>query len=321
MSLDEIGFYTLTDARILELVEDRPSLKRCELILTNACNFSCPYCRGMQEKDMGTISFEEAKTIVDGWCDDGLSAIRFSGGEPTLIPWLDELVEHTKSRNPAMMIAISTNGSADRSVYERLLDVGVNDFSVSLDGCCASTCDTMSGGEEYFDVIVDNIRFLSTRSYVTVGVVLTDTNMEDVEHIVTFASNLGVSDIRIISAAQDNKVISDLYIDPITLSRHPILRYRYNRIKNQKHVRGIESGDCNKCPLVLDDIAVLKGHHYPCVIYMREWGDPIGKVGGDVRGERRVWYESHNTHEDPICKKNCLDVCIDYNNAAYEVVK
>ena len=30
--------------------------------------------------------------------------------------------------------------------------------------------------------------------------------------------------------------------------------------------------------------------------------------------ERKEWFENHNTHKDPICKKNCLDVCISYNN-------
>ena len=28
------------------------------------------------------------------------------------------------------------------------------------------------------------------------------------------------------------------------------------------------------------------------------------------------WVKEHNCHMDPICKKNCLDVCIDYCNKA-----
>ena len=30
--------------------------------------------------------------------------------------------------------------------------------------------------------------------------------------------------------------------------------------------------------------------------------------------DRQRYYESLDTHNDPICSKNCLDVCVQYNN-------
>ena len=42
-------------------------------------------------------------------------------------------------------IAISTNGSAPMKCYTRLIEAGVNDFSISLDACCASTGDAIAG--------------------------------------------------------------------------------------------------------------------------------------------------------------------------------
>jgi hypothetical protein len=76
--------------------------------------------------------------------------------------------------------------------------------------------------------------------------------------------------------------------------------------------------DCNKCHLVKDDMVVLRGKHFPCVIYMREQGNAIDNVYGktiqEIRQERKMWFEKTNTYNDPICKRNCLDVCIDYNN-------
>jgi hypothetical protein len=47
---------------------------------------------------------------------------------------------------------------------------------------------------------------------------------------------------------------------------------------------------------------------------MREHGKPIGKVGPNIRKERFDWLKNHNCFEDPICKKNCLDVCVAFNN-------
>jgi hypothetical protein len=52
---------------------------------------------------------------------------------------------------------------------------------------------------------------------------------------------------------------------------------------------------------------------------MREQGDPVGKIGPNMRQERLEWIKNHDTYCDPICKKNCLDVCIDYNNKFKEL--
>ena len=54
--------------------------------------------------------------------------------------------------------------------------------------------------------------------------------------------------------------------------------------------------------------------HFPCTIYMREMGAPIGEVSGSMRHERILWAEQHDTHKDPICRKYCLDATRDFNN-------
>ena len=55
-------------------------------------------------------------------------------------------------------------------------------------------------------------------------------------------------------------------------------------------------------------------------IYMREGGDPIEKAGTRlVREERAKWSRTHQVQLDPICSRNCLDVCVDYNNRYEEL--
>lgn len=43
-------------------------------------------------------------------------------------------------------------------------------------------------------------------------------------------------------------------------------------------------------------------------------GDPIGEVGPNMRDKRLQWFIKKNVKDDPICKNNCLDVCVQYNN-------
>jgi molybdenum cofactor biosynthesis enzyme MoaA len=113
MRLEEIGFYTLSDERAAKASGTSP-MYRCEMILTSRCNFNCPYCRGLRMMK-GDIDFEVAKTALQLWIKDGLKNVRFSGGEPTMYPYLNRLVRMCKEGG-VEHIAISTNGSAHPAI-------------------------------------------------------------------------------------------------------------------------------------------------------------------------------------------------------------
>lgn len=317
MRLEDIGFYTLSDERATNSSSTSP-LKRCELILTDRCNFKCPYCRGLREDLRGSLPFEDAMRVLRHWVADGLENVRFSGGEPGLYPRLEELVSFCRE-NGVGRVAVSTNGSLSLDLYERLIRAGVNDFSVSLDACCAQMGDAMAGRAGAWEKVVENIRALSRLTYVTVGMVFTEDNVGDCVDSVLFADSLGVSDIRVIPSAQYNQALAKLKGLPRrVLEKYPILRYRIDNLANGEHVRGIREADTNRCPLVLDDMAVAGNKHFPCIIYMREQGDPVGDVGPGMRQERLGWFERHDSHKDPICRRNCLDVCVLYNNKSMQ---
>jgi len=309
MNLEDIGFYTLSDLRAKNSSVTSP-LVRCELVLTGRCNFKCPYCRSVGGQD---LPLDQAKATVNLWCDEGLTNIRFTGGEPTLYKGLGELVTLAKSRG-VERIALSTNGATAFHRYEELIALGVNDFSVSLDACCAEDGDSMAGGRKgSFAKVVKNIKALSKISYVTVGVVLTGANKEKAEEVIRFADSLGVQDIRVIPAAQEGERLPMLELDEGLLKKYPILRYRVANLASGIPVRGIPKGTTNRCGLALDDMAVMGMKHYPCIIHLRENGAPIGPVDSTIREQRLVWYKNHDAFKDPICVKNCLDVCVNYN--------
>jgi MoaA/NifB/PqqE/SkfB family radical SAM enzyme len=323
MKLEEIGFYTLSDARVHQVSETSP-MWRTEMILTPRCNFACTYCRGLRkdcygEGDKGDMPYETAITVLDNWMKYGLKNVRFSGGEPTCYKRLPELVHYCK-KNGVERIAVSTNGSAIFELYELLIVMGVNDFSISLDACCASHAQKMAGVDFHFERVVENIRKIAAKTYVTVGVVLNQDNINELKDVVQFAHNLGVADIRVISAAQYNETLQGVIgIPQEILDAHPILKYRVENVKKGRHVRGLGPDNCNRCHLAWDDSVVAGRYHFPCVIHMREGGDPIGEIGPNMRAERIAWAKTHNTHADPICNKNCLDVCSQYNDFVQKV--
>jgi len=321
MKLDNIGFYTLSDERANN-ASNKSNMKRCEIIITGKCNFKCPYCRGLRKDIKKDMTLDEVKKTIDIWAKDNLENIRFSGGEPLVHPGLRRMVMYAKEKG-IKRIAVSSNGSASLDYYKDLIDCGVNDFSISLDACCSSVGDKMSGGIiGAWDKVIHNIKELSKLTYVTVGMVFTPDNVEDSLNTIRFAHSLGVADIRIISAAQYNKALEGLdKLEPEILAAHPILNYRVKHFREGRNVRGIKRTDSHQCSLMYDDSVVAGNKHFPCVIYMREKGRPIGEVNEHMREDRIKWLKEHNTFCDPICKKNCLDVCIDYNNKFRELNK
>lgn len=305
-------FYTLSNRRAIESSIHSP-LYRCELIITPRCNFKCPYCRGTKAPE---IKFKDALKTLEIWCSQGLKNVRFSGGEPTLYNGLKELVEYCKYNN-VERIAISTNGIASIEYYDKLLEAGVNDFSISLDALCCSIGDIMAGNiKNSWEHVCDVIRYLSKKTYVTTGMVFNETNISDYKNAVKFAISLGVSDVRIISSAQYNKSLVDEIDITNAIEQYPILKYRLSRIKNNLDLRGLNHNKSNRCKLVVDDMLVAGNYHYPCVIYFREGGKPIGKVDDNMRVDRYNWFKNHDIKRDSICKNQCLDVCVDYNMMA-----
>ena len=292
MTLDDIGFYTLTDRRA-KVASHTSLLTRCELVLTDR--------RGDMDKQL-------AHQIVVEWISRGLGAIRFSGGEPTLWEGLLQLVERAKAGGVGR-IALSTNGSASWDTYEALLGAGVDDFSISLDACCAKTATWAH--------VVDIIARLAAETYTTVGITLGQTNVAEAAETVHLAHVLGVDDIRVIPLETEGFVHCDELAKDLhdIIEDHPILKYRLRRLESHGSIRGLLATDTDRCPLVLDDCAVAGSWHFPCIIYLRKGGDPIGPVADSGwRHLRRWWAEGHSTQSDEICRSQCLDVCVDYNN-------
>lgn len=319
--LENIGFYTLSDDRVRN-TSLTSQMKRCEIIITEYCNFNCPYCRGLKDyiyndRKIKRLSLDEIKNNIDIWCKGNLPLenIRFSGGEPTLHPDIKEIISYSKQKG-IKRIAISTNGSNKLSLYKELIELGVNDFSISLDACCAEDGDKMSGNVKgSWNIVTSNIKEISKLTYVTVGIVLNEENIDSTIDTIIFADSLGVSDIRIISSAQYNKPIPRLNEIPDSIKeKYPILKYRINHFSEGINVRGIKNTDSDQCSLMMDDSIIAGKYHFQCVIHMREGGKPIGEVNENMRLDRYNFMKKFNPKNDPICLKNCLDVCVDYNN-------
>ena len=290
--------------------------------ITAKFNFNCPYCNKFTGILGEEPSLENVKETISKLSQNNgnLKYVHFTGGEPTVRKDLPEIVQYAKSVNAN--VGVSTNGSANIELYKQLVDCGVELFSISLDAKNEDINSSMSGVNNIFNKVVSNIQEISKTCKVTIGTVINDANFNDAENIIKFISDLGVSDIRVGTATQFNKMIN-LNLPQNILDKHPILNYRINNFKSGKNMRGVCGTDCKHCFMTLDDISIVNNYHFPCMVYAREKGSPIGSVSNTekMKSERIKWVANHDCTKDPICQKYCMDFKIDYNNKFNKINK
>lgn len=88
------------------------------------CNLSCPFCFGPRH-EVTSMSRETALRVADVIRAAGVRGVVISGGEPTLLPYLAELVAYLRSDlptgEPGPQVVLSTNGLAPMATMQRIL--------------------------------------------------------------------------------------------------------------------------------------------------------------------------------------------------------
>lgn len=162
--------------------------------ITRRCNARCVHCSadaGPETVDPNEVTTGEARRIIDELADAGVRVIGFTGGEPLLRGDLAELIGHATGRG--MSVSVCTNGAlVDEGRALALRAAGLKSVTVSLDGACAETHDSMRGLHGLFDLALMAVRTLSRCHYrVSVSFTPTRVNYREVREAVALAHLLG----------------------------------------------------------------------------------------------------------------------------------
>ncbi len=112
-----------------------------ELELTKICNWHCDFCYNVWKVSGDYepylrgkhLPFQSAKLILDEMAAKGAIRVRFSGGEPTLHPEFDEIIDYAGSLG--LRMELFTNGSRmTPERVQRMADAGLGTMLVSVHG-------------------------------------------------------------------------------------------------------------------------------------------------------------------------------------------
>lgn len=148
-----------------------PPIRRVAVFITNKCNFRCSYCRvkfGIQEME---------QSVFDKICADNQDAIiHITGGEPSMVSWLYDYIDSHKgifNLNTNAYIAPPKN---------------VKRIKISLDSSQEDYVNELVGIKDAFRKIIENIKYASQYSTVSITCVVSKDNYKILPEFVKFCN-------------------------------------------------------------------------------------------------------------------------------------
>lgn len=111
-----------------------PKVNEAEIEITMRCNLNCEGCYKWDSRHIGReLSIDEWKKVIDNLKTCGIKLVNLIGGEPTVVPGIEELIVYINSK-PGIDYVLSTNGVIAEPVLKKLLKAGLKNVIVSVDG-------------------------------------------------------------------------------------------------------------------------------------------------------------------------------------------
>ena len=142
---------------------DRDHRRNIEINIGKSCNNRCVFCLdGMPKReDRSYMPFDQMKSELSRWYEEGHRSVGFLGGEPTTYPKIVHSVAYARELGYTR-IAIATNATKLRLKHfaDRLLDAGLTRVTISMHGHTAELEDKLTRVPGNFEKKCTAIRYL-----------------------------------------------------------------------------------------------------------------------------------------------------------------
>ena len=178
------------------------------LEVTTKCPLRCPQCYVCFEngKDMAV---QIAKYWLDEAKRNNCKVVALSGGETLCYPYLYDVIRYAKNNGLSCSASFSGVGFSD-DVYQRLVDAGLDEIHISLNGSTREINDLTRDG---YDKAIDALGVIRKNKKVAVAVnwVMHCNNCEDFPNLLRIADKNNVDYIQVLGFKPDrNNAIPSL---------------------------------------------------------------------------------------------------------------
>jgi radical SAM protein with 4Fe4S-binding SPASM domain len=129
------------------------------------CNYQCPLCPiGARElkRELGTMSLDNFKIVLDNIGPQVRTLALWNQGEPTINDALPEMIRYAHDRDIYTMVASNGSLLLRRNLINRLIESGLDELILSIDGLTQETYQVYRIGG-YLQTVVDGMKTLRKR--------------------------------------------------------------------------------------------------------------------------------------------------------------
>jgi len=326
---------------------------RVTVFATHRCNFKCAYCNGphmnlrtkecVRERKMlkSDLKLSQFVELLDSLKDKRFKHIHFTGGEATLNS--DLLAMVVEARKYGAMVSITTNGTAPSDLYKKLIEAGLSEIRISFDTNEPTQFDKIVGSRGAFAKVLKNIKEIvrlrdeeNKDVFLVLNVCVGAMNLLDLEEILRFLIALDPNDIKLLVIAQDKESVCGKQgkeikekLQSLLASFPPtkflLLRKKIDRLSDGSAcgLKDPESQNLRHCFIPMTERTIDGSHYFPCSIYLRYYGNPIGDLTDSVETQQeRImdFVRNHDCRLDPICREHCINCCKTFNLRTAEIL-
>jgi MoaA/NifB/PqqE/SkfB family radical SAM enzyme len=321
-------------------------IHRVTLFTTFRCNLSCPYCHTIQNRprpgspgDPVEYTLPLFKRLMDRMETGTIDHIHFTGGEATLVRDLPEMMGEATDRG--IISSLTTNGTARPDVYRELVRRGLREVRISCDTHVPERFDAEVGRRGAYERVLAAIRALTRLRdegdlpvHIILNMCVSGENREDLVGQVKQSVALNPDDVKLIPLSQESKelgyfpsrqrIVEDLedFLAELPPHRFPLLRRKLNTVF-ARHTWGLDDLASERlmahCFVPLSERTVDAAAYYPCPVYVREGGAPLGRLTESFSEQQEktlAFVRGESCREDPICRTNCINCLKVFNLTA-----
>lgn len=328
-------------------VDEHTPLHRLTLFVTYRCNLACSYCKTIartpdearaKPAKLLTYRLADFERLLDGHAATPLRHLHLTGGEAALVNDLPAMVTAAKARG-VRHVSLTSNGTLPAGRYRALAEAGLDELRISIDASDAALGDALAERDGAWRRTVTTLRELAAlpgrRFFLIANAVIGTRNRERMGELVRFLLACGVDDVKLITEVDARGELADFdgagtvlaEVEAAVQARAadalPLLRRKARSVFASDAI-GLETahpaGDGQwKCYIPLTERTVDGVSYYPCSVYLREGGAPLGPLTDSPAEQRRksaAFVERGDCLTDPICARYCLHCTRTYNERA-----
>ncbi|MBT3339073.1 MAG: radical SAM protein [Anaerolineae bacterium] len=233
----------------------RPSAPyRMDLALTYKCNNDCAHCYNARERTFPSMSVDEWKKVLDTTWELGIPHIVFTGGEPTLMAFLPELIAHAEANGQITGLNTNARRLTDKNFLNKLVSAGLDHVQITVESDDAQIHDEMVGLKGAHKQTIQGLRnVLETPLYVMTNTTMLRDNVHTIPATLDFLAEIGVPTVglnALIYSGHGETVgtgLPESELEPLL----EIARFKTD-LRGQKLVWYTPTQYCNFDPMKLD---------------------------------------------------------------------